>query len=45
MSDAYGMRPYVVLFAVGLAAIPLALWKLVEIVAWMCSHVQIGWAP
>lgn len=45
MSDTYGMRLYAVLFAVGLAAIPLALWKLVEIMVWVGTHVQIGWAP
>ena len=28
-----------------LIAVPLAIWKLVEIVIWICHHVHVGVTP
>lgn len=24
-------------------AVPLAAWKVIDVVVWVCSHLQIGW--
>lgn len=40
--DGNAFRPLVVLAMVGLASIPLGLWKLVEIVWWLITHVKVS---
>lgn len=24
-------------------AVPLAVWKVIDVVIWICSHLQVGW--
>ncbi len=31
------------LFIIAAIAVPLAIWKLVEIAIWICQHVKISW--
>ncbi len=39
----FGFGALANLAMVGLVAIPLAVWKLVEIVLWLVAHVRIEW--
>lgn len=32
---------FAVVFVIALALVPLGLWKLVEIIIWLCKHVSI----
>lgn len=35
----------VALFWVAVLAVPLAIWKLVDIAIWIAGHVSVGWSP
>jgi hypothetical protein len=35
---------YAVVMACAIA-LPLAAWKAVDVVVWLCSHLVIGWTP
>jgi len=30
-------------FWLNIVAVPLAVWKLVDVVVWVCSHVAVRW--
>lgn len=43
MGNDYGIGSLVTLAIVGLCAIPLALWKLGELVWWLVTHMRVTW--